>query len=177
MATGNGNGQTLGISDAAMTVLQNHRSPGNVRELQNAIERALMLCDDDEVQSCHLPPAILRSPTMTPQPALKQASAINLVDSVEQHERSIIVVELQKHNWNQTRAAASLGVSRRILAYKLQNLGIERPTSEPTNIDRAALGAYNYFNCAARCHEFAERPPSRVVAVAQYSDRFLQSNG
>jgi DNA-binding NtrC family response regulator len=38
------------------TVLQNHRWPGNVRELQNAIERALMLCDDDEVQACH-PPA------------------------------------------------------------------------------------------------------------------------
>jgi len=40
------------------------------------------------------------------------------------------VLELQKYNWNQTRAAASLGVSRRILAYKMQNLGIERPTSE-----------------------------------------------
>ena len=129
-ATAQGNGQALGFSDTALTVLQNHRWPGNVRELQNAVERALMLCDEDEVQVCHLPPAILRNSTMTPPLAVKQASAINLVESVEQHERSIIVVELLKHNWNQTRAAASLGVSRRILAYKMQNLGIERPTSE-----------------------------------------------
>ena len=129
-ATEQGNGQALGISDTAMGVLQNHRWPGNVRELQNAVERALMLCDDDEIQVCHLPPPILRNSTMTPPPAVKQTGTPNLVESVEQHERSIIVVELLKHNWNQTRAAASLGVSRRILAYKMQNLGIERPTSE-----------------------------------------------
>ena len=130
LRTISGNGQALGISDTAMTVLQNHRWPGNVRELQNAIERALMLCDGDEVQVCHLPPAILRNSTLTPAPAVKPPNVINLVESVEQHERSIIVLELQKYNWNQTRAAASLGVSRRILAYKMQNLGIERPTSE-----------------------------------------------
>jgi DNA-binding NtrC family response regulator len=53
-----------------------------------------------------------------------------LIESLEQHERSIIVFELQKQNWNQTKTAAALGVTRRMLVYKMHNLGIERPSAE-----------------------------------------------
>ena len=126
-----GSGQAQSVSDAAMNALQNHRWPGNVRELQNAIERALMLCDSEEIQVCHLPPAILRSSSMAPAPsANKNTTSINLIESLEQHERSIIVFELQKQNWNQTKTAAALGVTRRMLVYKMHNLGIERPSTE-----------------------------------------------
>ena len=110
------------------TVLQNHRWPGNVRELQNAIERALMLCDDDEVQACHLPPAILRSSTMTPPPARKQGSAINLVESVEEHERSTIVAELQK---GELEPEPGSRVAWCVQAYpRLQNAKTRHPTAD-----------------------------------------------
>ena len=52
----------------------------------------------------------------------------NLVEKTEQYERSIIMAELAKYEWNKTRAASTLGITRRILSYKMQNLGIDKPT-------------------------------------------------
>jgi two-component system NtrC family response regulator len=116
------------ISDAAIERLCAHHWPGNVRELQNAIERALTVCDQEEIQPSHLPPALLR--TMAP-PALAAAAPAgdaltteNLVEAVEQFERALIFAALEKCNWNKTRAATALGITRRILSYKMQNLGI-----------------------------------------------------
>jgi DNA-binding NtrC family response regulator len=114
------------ISDAAIERLCAHSWPGNVRELQNAIERALTVCDQDEIQPSHLPPAVLRG--MTPPPAAVSTSNTikteNLVEAVEQFERAMILAALDKCNWNKTRAATALGITRRILSYKMQNLGI-----------------------------------------------------
>jgi DNA-binding NtrC family response regulator len=49
---------------------------------------------------------------------------------VEQFERAIIIAALEKHDWNKTRAANALQVTRRILAYKIQNLGIDKASEE-----------------------------------------------
>jgi DNA-binding NtrC family response regulator len=115
------------ISDAAIERLCAHSWPGNVRELQNAIERALTVCDQEEIQPSHLPPAVLRG-TAPPPPATASTSDTikteNLVEAVEQFERAMIFAALDKCNWNKTRAATALGITRRILSYKMQNLGI-----------------------------------------------------
>jgi DNA-binding NtrC family response regulator len=119
------------ISDSALAALCEHRWPGNVRELQNAIERALMICREDEIQIAHLPPSILRGkPELEPVSTAAQSSSHNLVEVVEAFERSLILNALETCDWNKTQAARHLGVTRRILSYKITTLGIDRPTTE-----------------------------------------------
>jgi DNA-binding NtrC family response regulator len=124
-----GNTHVRSVSGEAMIALQQHNWPGNVRELQNAIERAYTVCHDDEIQISHLPPAVLRkAPALRPPSESDAGDTRNLVEKTEQYERSIIMAELAKYEWNKTRAASALGITRRILSYKMQNLGIDKPT-------------------------------------------------
>ena len=121
------------ISDAALVALCKHRWPGNVRELQNAIERALMIGHEEEIQVSHLPPAVLLHETRSDfQPAHKSADVIsqNLVEAVEDYERSMILAALEKCDWNKSQAARDLGVTRRILSYKMNNLGIDKAAAD-----------------------------------------------
>jgi two-component system, NtrC family, response regulator AtoC len=123
-----GNTHVRSVSSGAMVALQQHNWPGNVRELQNAIERAYTVCHDDEIQISHLPPAVLRKAPPRPSAEGDTGDNRNLIEKTEQYERSIIMVELAKYEWNKTKAAAALGITRRILSYKMQNLGIDKPT-------------------------------------------------
>ncbi len=119
-----------GISEEAMAMFLTHSWPGNVRELQNAIERAITVCEEEEIQPAHLPPAIARAaPAAAPRATSVDLTGGNLLDALEHYERAIIVNELQKCDWNKTQAARALGVTRRILSYKIQNLGLERSRS------------------------------------------------
>ena len=122
------------ISDAALAALCAHDWPGNVRELQNAIERALTVCNEEEIQTHHLPPAVLRV-VEPPSQAIASTATTSignkgLIEAVEQFERAIITAALEKSDWNKTHAAMSLGVTRRILSYKMQNLGIDKPSPQ-----------------------------------------------
>lgn len=124
------------ISEAAIERLCAHTWPGNVRELQNAIERALTVCDQEEIQPSHLPPAVLHStaaPPTTAAPTSDTSTTDNLVEAVEQFERAMICAALEKCNWNKTRAATALGITRRILSYKMQNLGIVAGSNQERN--------------------------------------------
>jgi DNA-binding NtrC family response regulator len=120
------------ISDAALAALCQHRWPGNVRELQNAMERAMMICHESEIQLSHLPPAVLNGSKPVSQRANYSPSITNqnLVEAVEQFERHMILEALEKCDWNKSKAARDLGVTRRILAYKMNNLGIDKGISE-----------------------------------------------
>ena len=123
-----GNTHVRSVSDEAMIALQQHSWPGNVRELQNAIERAYTVCHEDKIQISHLPAAVLRrTPVPRPWSASETNDNRNLVEKTEQYERSIIMAELAKCEWNKTKAALALGVTRRILSYKMQTLGIDKP--------------------------------------------------
>ena len=121
--------QAEAISQAALAALCQHNWPGNVRELQNAIERALTVCNEEEIQPSHLPPAVLRQLPMDGQ-SNGHSESQNMIDAVEQFERAMILAALEKSYWNKTQAATALGVTRRILAYKMQNLGIEKADRE-----------------------------------------------
>lgn len=127
------------ISDGALTALCEHSWPGNVRELQNAIERALMVCNEEEIQTSHLPPAVLggikavaseSKQAMVSPPIPSEEGSRNFIEAVEQYERSLILAALSKCNWNKTQAARHLMISRRVLMYKMNNLGIDRPTTD-----------------------------------------------
>ena len=128
LASRSGKHLAQAISDSALAALCAHEWPGNVRELQNAIQRAATVCNEEEIQPSHLPPAVLRVSQPLPQAVRENVSLGNkgLIEAVEEFERGIITAALEKCDWNKTHAAMKLGVTRRILSYKMQNLGIDK---------------------------------------------------
>lgn len=110
------------IEREALIQLYNYDFPGNVRELENILERAVALCDEGEVvlDDLQLPQI---EPSQKTSPAYK--TGIPLGDHLEQMEREIIEKALEETRWNRTAAAKKLGISFRALRYKLSKLGID----------------------------------------------------
>jgi DNA-binding NtrC family response regulator len=107
-----------GFSPEGVKALQEYRWPGNVRELENTIERAVLMCEGE-----HIHPQDLtlmdreHSIGMTPQLAL---DLLNL----EALEKTAILEALKRSNWVQKEAAKLLGVSSRVMNYKVHKFGI-----------------------------------------------------
>jgi len=134
-----GHATAQSISDRALAALSAYRWPGNVRELQNAIERAVLVCREEEIQVGHLPPTVLQREAVSarqPAEASEKPGTQNLVEAVEAFERTMILDALEKSDWNKTAAARLLGVTRRILSYKMTNLGIDRVNAGQAEEDR-----------------------------------------
>ena len=109
------------ISSVAIKILTRYSWPGNIRELQNSIERALIVCQGSEIQPIHLPKELLNCAEETIPPA------INLTESgfsLEEMEKHLIIQALEKYNYNQTKVAKYLGISRPTLLYRLKKYGI-----------------------------------------------------
>ena len=105
------------ISTPAIEMLTSYHWPGNIRELENCMERAVLLCNDDVIRSEHLPPSLqmvrrVSSPGHT------------LPEMVENLERELIIDAFKKSGGHQQRAADSLGITKRILGYKVKKYGI-----------------------------------------------------
>jgi DNA-binding NtrC family response regulator len=113
------NGKSLrGFSRAARDALLRYDYPGNVRELENLLERAVVLCRGDVIDRGDLP-LILDDPD-----ALSEAQT-QLTAAVEGLERRMIREALKRANGVQTRAAELLGVTERALRYKLKKYGLQ----------------------------------------------------
>jgi DNA-binding NtrC family response regulator len=114
-----------GIARDALDMLTNYHWPGNVRELENAMERAVTLTDQEAITAELLPPNIKNAG----KTGLIKDQIVNgemsFPEAGEQFEKTIILDALKKTNYVQTKAATMLGVSRRILKYKMDKLGIE----------------------------------------------------
>ncbi len=104
------------VDDTAMEALIEYDWPGNVRELENAIERAVVMCTSNKIKLEHLPPRIVNKKRQTTD----YISSTNLLEI----ERKVILKVLEEENWNQTRSAKRLGISRKQLRTKMKNLGI-----------------------------------------------------
>ena len=115
------------ISDDGMSALQNYDFPGNVRELENILERALTLCDGQEITASDLALNQGSSSTSTASSSeLAPASeGESLDDYLQRIERTAILDALEKSGQNKTAAAKILGITFRALRYKLEKLGIE----------------------------------------------------
>ena len=107
------------ISGQAIDRLMSYHWRGNVRELSNAIERAVLICDDHVIQSCHLPPALQTVETSgtVMNPSLQQ--------SVESHEKNLIQKTLKTTRGNRARAAKLLRTTERIISYKARKYRID----------------------------------------------------
>ncbi len=106
------------IDSSAMEILLEYDWPGNVRELENAIERAVVMCQEDIVKPHHLPPRIQKKKSSSTLKA--EIETTNLLDL----EKKIIHKVLEEVNWNQTKAAEKLGISRKQLRTKMKNFGL-----------------------------------------------------
>ena len=107
------------IGDEAMALLASYNWPGNIRELQNVVERAVLLADGNRLDRSHLPREIVGA-----EPAADDQKAES---SLWGYEKAMIVKALQEAAWNQSKAARALGISRDNLRYRVKKYRIERP--------------------------------------------------
>jgi two-component system response regulator PilR (NtrC family) len=120
------NAETPQLAPDAIEMLQTYPFPGNVRELENILERALTLCTDGRILSEHIKlRAAARAPASEPLPAAPEEIGGALGDKLEDMERDAIVKALEKTRYNKTAAAKLLGMSFRALRYRVKKLGIE----------------------------------------------------
>ena len=105
------------IDEEALEILMEYDWPGNVRQLENIIERAVVLCQGEIITSQHLPQRIKEKPII---------QQINLEKNTNLYEieKNIILKVLQEENFNQTKAAQRLGISRKQLRTKMKNFGL-----------------------------------------------------
>ncbi|MFB3887082.1 MAG: sigma-54-dependent transcriptional regulator [Thermodesulfobacteriota bacterium] len=109
------------ISKEARNLLLHYPYPGNVRELENLIERAVVLCRGEVITTQDLPFHLKEGKVESPWGFPK---AKTLPESLEEVERDIIVKALHQHQGVQTKAAESLGISERVLRYKMRKYQI-----------------------------------------------------
>jgi DNA-binding NtrC family response regulator len=117
------NGETgkrvQGVSPAALGMLQGYAWPGNIRELRNTVERAMILVDGDVIGDEHLPPDMQ---TSRPEAATLRVPLGIPLDKVE---KEYILASLQKNGGNKARTAEILGISEKTLYNKLNRYAAE----------------------------------------------------
>lgn len=110
------------ISSPAANMLQAYSWPGNVRELENCIERAVLTCKDDCIHGYNLPPA-LQSPEFNEDP-YHPDEHLTLEEQLAAVERKILENALRRHDGNRAAAGRELGVSPRMMNYRLNKAGL-----------------------------------------------------
>jgi two-component system response regulator PilR (NtrC family) len=113
-----------GISDAATERILAYDFPGNVRELENMVERAVALCRDNVIGLEVLPPTILDPKKNETQSRLPPEGG-NLEEMVNDFERGLLVEALEQSGGVKKKAAALLGVSFRSFRYRFEKLGLD----------------------------------------------------
>jgi len=111
------------LSEAALDVMMRYPWPGNVRELRNVIERLVIVCPHERIETLHLPPELFRGgsqPVQIPPSTLHEARS--------SYERDFILRKLEENQWNMTRTAAAIGLERSHLYRKMKTLGISVET-------------------------------------------------
>lgn len=111
-----------GISDDVLEIFQTYNWPGNARELRNTLERAIILCTEDNLQRAHLPPGFGNSPQRVSHDHSERVS-VSVGTTVNEVERLLILKTLGSTGNNKTRAAEILGISLKTLHNKLKEYG------------------------------------------------------
>jgi len=110
-----------GFSDEAIAALEGYQWPGNIRELQNVVERAVLLGKNEMIDVCDLPRDVTGGPSLS----LPRTGGMTLKEALEEPERQIILDVLESNGWNRNATADSLGVNRTTLYKKMKKLGLE----------------------------------------------------
>jgi DNA-binding NtrC family response regulator len=124
-----GTDRKISISAAARKILEDYAYPGNVRQLESALERAILLCENDTITPDDLPPEM----SQTAHPASSSGDLFKLPAegvNFEEVERSLIMQAMERTDYNITKSARLLGLTFRTLQYRLEKFGIKRDGSE-----------------------------------------------
>ena len=122
------NGKAVKLSNNAMDALRHYNFPGNVRELENILERAATLCENNRIEVTDL--KLNGDNGSQEQSSLsrseRQPEQIHSLDEhLEEIEKEILLDTLERSRWNKTAAAKKLGISFRSIRYRLQKLGLD----------------------------------------------------
>ena len=120
------NKNVKGINKEALEFLMQYEWPGNVRELENLIERVIALTSNEYIPANELPYSFKNIPKIN---GLKESvldGKVSFLQAEEEFEKEVILDALKKTNYIQSHAAEILGISRRILKYKMDKLGINQ---------------------------------------------------
>jgi PAS domain S-box-containing protein len=118
--------QVRRLSDKALQILLDYTYPGNVRELQNILEHAMILCKGVEIQPRHLPAYLTRRTPLTSPPLSQTLAGAEIL---REKEKEAILSVLQRSSFRLSEAAKDLGIHRSTLWRKMKRLGIEKPRS------------------------------------------------
>ncbi len=111
------------LAKDALASLEAYNFPGNVRELENILERAITLCTSGEVRAADIELRSVSAAGASPNANASNAGALG--DHLEDIERGAILKALEQARYNKTAAAKALGMSFRALRYRIKKLGIE----------------------------------------------------
>jgi len=115
-------------TDEVITRLIEYRFPGNVRELENVIERAVALSRSEVIDLDSLPPAVLSPAASGETPRITSSEGIDLEAMLNDYERELLKEALQAAKGVKKRASKLVGVSFRSFRYRLEKLGLDHPT-------------------------------------------------
>ena len=127
-----GTNRKVSLDSAAKKLLENYYYPGNVRQLESAIERAVLLCENDTITLEDLPPEMVNQPVQTNAP-ISAAERFQLPPegiNFEDVERSLIMQAMERTDNNITKSAKLLGLTFRTLQYRLEKFGFKRDGAE-----------------------------------------------
>jgi DNA-binding NtrC family response regulator len=124
MFMGRFGGAALRLDPAAERALRAYPWPGNIRELENAVEHCVVLADENMIRLADLPAAI-QDHAWTAAPIGSNPAAAVGSASLEDIEKHCLMQALEKTNGNRTRAAGILNITRRTLGYRLRKYGLE----------------------------------------------------
>jgi transcriptional regulator with PAS, ATPase and Fis domain len=110
-----------GISEGAMEVLLNYSYPGNVRELENILEHALIICQDDMIKRKHLPHSLQKEISLAESP---EDSREDLLPVTHSNERRRILQALKRFDWHRGNTAMELNMNRSTLWRKMKKYNL-----------------------------------------------------
>jgi len=114
------------ISDEAMEYVMNYSWPGNVRELENAIERAVIICQGNVISREHFPIDLQAKISPLGELGPVDDGSQNLTEAVNSLERKMLIQALEKTDGNKRKASQLLGVTERIFGYKVKQYDLQK---------------------------------------------------
>jgi PAS domain S-box-containing protein len=120
--------QITGVSQEVLAILMAHDFPGNVRELENVIEHAMVLCQGGVIEAVHLPD-YLHPPPASMERGIQETDT-SRKDRWTELERGFILQVLRDNHWNRQAAARELGIGRQTLWRRIKRLNIQLPKED-----------------------------------------------